>query len=90
MADGADKFVKALRFVTGKQEEDKIVAVAENSRKFNVMLGSLYEDLASLSATHPQETMPHLAECGIQRLAEPAAQNLPHTLQQRLLRYIYM
>jgi len=47
--EGMDKFIKALRFMLGKQEH------ATNVGKYHILLGRLYQKLADLTIEQPAE-----------------------------------
>jgi hypothetical protein len=50
-----DKFIKALRFVLGKQHESAINDDAESSRRYHILMGRLYQQLSDLTLEHPLE-----------------------------------
>ncbi len=50
-----DKFIKALRFVLGKQHEQAIHDDAESARRYHILMGRLYQQLSDLTLEHPIE-----------------------------------
>lgn len=50
-----DKFIKALRFVLGKQHERAIHDDAESARRYHMLMGRLYQQLSDLTLEHPLE-----------------------------------
>jgi hypothetical protein len=69
-ADGIDKFAKALKFLTTKQHEPAIHDVKDNERKFNMLMGGIYRQLAELAVQHPAETVSAIRDSGIQDLTQ--------------------
>ncbi len=55
--DGTDKLIKALRFMLSKQHEKDIKESADNARKFNILVGGIYQNLASLTSSFPSEML---------------------------------
>lgn len=53
--EGMDKFIKALRFVLGKQHEQTIHDDAESARRYHILMGRLYQQLSDLTLEHPIE-----------------------------------
>ena len=53
--EGMDKFIKALRFVLGKQHEQAIHDDPESARRYHMLMGRLYQQLSDLTLEHPIE-----------------------------------